>query len=134
MLTIDQMIMYDIMGIVMLVVGVIAFVLAVLFIMSEKKVDVSSLLCVFIGIMFIGFWAFTVMSANVTTAIITPCSISDGYIADTNDNIYTAEPKIMLKLHVNQTRDVVIMTKLTIETPEIVNVNGTVCLDVGVGC
>jgi len=134
MLTVDQMIMYDIMGIVMLVAGVIAFALAALFIMLEKKVDVNTLLCVFMGIMLVGFWAFTMMSANVTTAIITPCSISDGYIADTNDNIYTAEPKIMVKLHVNQTRDVVILTKLTVEIPKIVNVNGTVCLNVGTGC
>jgi hypothetical protein len=125
MLTIVEMMRYDPIVGIYFVLGIIALIIAMSIVLTAKKLDfVTTLLGAVIIVLVLGSSSYVFVTTTLSTEQITPCSISENHIADTNGNIYYVNDIDILKMHINQTREVII-SKGWVNV--IVDIPGTVC-------
>jgi hypothetical protein len=114
MLTLAETLQYEPIMIAMLILGVVVAISgAVILITKKTGVDVffSSSFIIF-GIGFLIWGAGFMSFSYITHESITPCNIimngNNGLIASVEGGTYAAYPSVVLKLHLNQTRDIVV--------------------------
>lgn len=108
-------------SVIILLLGILLLVVC-MWQKSFRRSDIAFLLLA------AGFLVFTVLMVNSTEIIyteITPCSISENYVADITENMYYADDKDILKLHINQTREVVFI-KYPLTSTRIAGVPGKI--------
>lgn len=137
MLTFDQMVAYKLLTLplLMLIGGIFILMTSGFFIGKDKRIDSPTFLALIIGTALTCIAVYVIIEGSLTTVAITPCSISGNFVAVTNEDIYYAEDSVMVKLHLNQTRDVVVLHTPMRENSEIIDVKSKIYPDsAGTGC
>ena len=138
MLTFSELIAYDLGYILVIFLGIICIIGSIYIYLSisnkqiDDKVMISILLL--IGLMGIGSCGMMIINSNIISTTITPCSISGNLVADTSDTIYSATPEYMIKLHINETKNILVYQMYLNNIPKIVHVAGSGCPSTISGC
>jgi drug/metabolite transporter (DMT)-like permease len=107
---------------------------AVILITKKEKTGEDTIFSTFFLIAGLGLFIFSVgyvSFSNITYESITPCNIiitdGRGLVATVGGGVYVAYPNELIKLHINQTRDVVVINEGISLHPTIKEVSGTNC-------
>jgi drug/metabolite transporter (DMT)-like permease len=137
MLTLAELLQYEPIMIVILILGLIVAIIGAVILTKKEKTTADLIFSTFFILAGIGFviWFAGFMSfSSITHESITPCNIiqngngNNGFVASVEGGTYSASPSGMLKLHLNQTRDVVVANEWTFGAyPNIKEVTGANC-------
>jgi len=125
MITLAELGQYEPLGVVMLIFGVCAVVLGVISIIREsqkpKNLSQSGVVSYVVGYWLIIIFGIlgslliggVMLFGSITHESITPCNIiisdGSGLVATVEGGIYSAYPNELVKLHITQTQDVVVI-------------------------
>lgn len=133
MLTLAEIIQYEAAFFFLMIIGAFIFFFGLYKLVTKKDRDTPDtfffgtfiVMGIFCMTLFFGF----AINSNIISETITPCSISDegGLVASVENGIYNAESTEMLKLHINQTREVRVMNAWLSRYPNIIEVPGVNC-------
>jgi len=132
MLTFNEIMAYEPLLIMALGAGLVAVLLAI-FVFGDKEDKPLKLLLLIFGFGILALCGVIINGSTITAAAITPCSIittdrSCSLVVDTHENLYSVcSVEQLAKLHVNQTRDVIILDELSYSHQRIVTVSGKYC-------
>lgn len=133
MLTLAQLWQYEPAIYAILIVGVLITIFGLYLTITKKDKDnIDKFFCwsiTIFGIICIGIFVTFAVYSDLTYETITPCSISDkgGLVAAVEGGTYSVQPAEMLKLHINQTRDVIALNGWGTSYPVIKAVPGVNC-------
>jgi len=131
MLTFSEIIVYDPILLLAIICGIMCFIGSIyiyLFVTDKHTNDKVIIIILFIfGLIYVGFSGMSIINSNIISTTITPCSISGNLVADISESIYFAIPEHMIKLHINETKNIIVYQMYPSNILKIVNVTGSVC-------
>jgi amino acid transporter len=136
MLTLAQIAQYEPVIIAILIVGLFSFFFGIFRMTTKKDKDLPDKvflsLFIVIGLVCMVMFVYFVVSSDMTNEKITPCNIiqqgnSGGLVASVEGGTYSAYSSEMLKLHINQTREVLVLNEWGSRYSVIKEVPGVNC-------
>lgn len=135
MLTLAETLQYEPIMVVILILGLVLAIFGAVILITKKEKNGAdiffSISFILIGIILFLWFAGFVSFSSITYESITPCNIilngNYGLVASVEGGTYSAYPSEMLKLHINQTREVLVLNEWGSRYSVIKEVPGVNC-------